>query len=64
VTEGSIEHALLKGTQTGRTMVRLLEPGEGGVRIPRGVDIDMFWKVIEECIQRADEGNARGATST
>ncbi|KAI0395769.1 Inosine/uridine-preferring nucleoside hydrolase [Xylariaceae sp. FL0594] len=59
VTEGSIEDALLKGAQTGRTIVRLLEPGKEGVRIPRGVDIDMFWRVVEKCTERADKENAR-----
>ncbi|KAI3329457.1 Inosine/uridine-preferring nucleoside hydrolase [Xylariaceae sp. AK1471] len=61
VTEGSLEDALERHTQTGRTLVRLLEPGEEGVRIPRGLDIEMFWKVIEECCQRADEVNTRRA---
>jgi uridine nucleosidase len=61
VTEGSFDDALGRGAQTGRTLVRLLEPGEEGVRIPRGLDIDMFWKVIEECCERADEVNARRA---
>jgi uridine nucleosidase len=31
--------------------------GEEGVRIPRGVDVEEFWKVIGECIERADEAN-------
>lgn len=53
VTEGSYEDAQA-GAQTGRTVVRLLEPGEAGVRIPRGLDIPLFWKVIEECVERAD----------
>ncbi|KAI0482355.1 Inosine/uridine-preferring nucleoside hydrolase domain-containing protein [Xylariaceae sp. FL0804] len=58
VTEGSLEDAIA-GAQTGRTVVRLLEPGREGVRIPRGVDIDMFWRVIEECCSRADEANSK-----
>ncbi|TRX96761.1 hypothetical protein FHL15_002427 [Xylaria flabelliformis] len=61
VTEGTLEDAQNKGAQTGRTLARLLPPGEEGVRIPRGVDIELFWKVIEECCQRADEVNARKA---
>ncbi|KAI0409606.1 inosine-uridine preferring nucleoside hydrolase-domain-containing protein [Xylaria palmicola] len=63
VTEGTLEDAQLRGAQTGRTTVRLLPPGEEGVRIPRGVDIELFWKVIEECCQRADEVNASKATA-
>jgi uridine nucleosidase len=59
VTEGTLEEAI-KGAQTGRTVVRLLEPGEQGIRIPRGLDIPMFWKVIEECCQKADAIVAKG----
>lgn len=58
VTEGTHEEALA-GAQTGRTVVRLLEPGADGVTIPRGLDIPRFWRVVEECCQRADEANAR-----
>lgn len=58
VTEGTLEEAL-QGAQTGRTIAKLLEPGQPGVRIPRGLDISLFWKVIEECCQRADEANAK-----
>ncbi|KAI0013385.1 Inosine/uridine-preferring nucleoside hydrolase [Xylariaceae sp. FL0662B] len=61
VTEGSIEDA---SAQTGRTLVKLLEPGSEGVRIPRGLDIKLFWKVIEECCQRADEVNAKILSKT
>ncbi|KAK7941090.1 uridine nucleosidase protein [Apiospora aurea] len=57
-TEGSLEDAL-KGAKTGQTVATLLEPGKEGVRIPRGLDIAMFWKVIEECVSRADEVNAK-----
>lgn len=57
-TEGSLEDAL-KGAKTGQTAATLLEPGKEGVRIPRGLNIAMFWKVIEECVQRADEANAK-----
>ncbi|KAI1341529.1 inosine-uridine preferring nucleoside hydrolase [Xylariaceae sp. FL0016] len=56
--EGSLDDAL-KGAETGRTTVRLLEPGEAGVRIPRGLDLKKFWKVIEECCARADEANEK-----
>ncbi|KAI1369340.1 Inosine/uridine-preferring nucleoside hydrolase domain-containing protein [Xylaria arbuscula] len=59
VTEGTLEDARERGAQTGRTVVRLLPPGEEGVRIPRGLHIELFWKVIEECVQRADDVNAK-----
>ncbi|KAI0600816.1 Inosine/uridine-preferring nucleoside hydrolase domain-containing protein [Biscogniauxia sp. FL1348] len=58
VTEGTLAEAL-GGAQTGRTVARLLPPGSEGVRIPRGLDIAAFWRVVEECCQRADEANAK-----
>lgn len=58
VTEGTFEEAKEGGKQTGRTIAKLLPPGEQGVRIPRGVDTAKFWQVIEECIERADAKNA------
>jgi len=57
ITEGTHEEAHA-GAQTGRTVVKLLPPGVDGVRIPRGLDIPMFWKVLEECCSRADSVNA------
>ncbi|KAI0818050.1 inosine-uridine preferring nucleoside hydrolase-domain-containing protein [Xylaria sp. FL0064] len=64
VTEGTLEDTRDKGAQTGRTIARLLPPGEEGVRIPRGLDIELFWKTIEECVQRADEANAKNAEAS
>lgn len=57
VTEGSHDDAS-KGAQTGRSIVRLLPEGEEGVKIPRGLNVGRFWKVLEECMERADEVNA------
>lgn len=54
VTDGTHEEAHAGLTETGRTVVRLLPPGAEGVRIPRGLDIEKFWAVLEECIERAD----------
>lgn len=53
ITEGSYEDAK-NGAQTGRTLVRLLEPGEEGIRIPRGVNIPAFWGELEACVVRAE----------
>lgn len=58
-TEGTLEDAMKAGAKTGQTVATLLEPGQEGVRIPRGLDIPHFWKVIEECCQRADETNSK-----
>ncbi|OTB07530.1 hypothetical protein M426DRAFT_317834 [Hypoxylon sp. CI-4A] len=59
VTEGTLEDARLRNTQTGRTIVKQLPPGSEGVRIPRGLDIPHFWKMIEECCEKADEVNKK-----
>ncbi|OAA68644.1 uridine nucleosidase [Niveomyces insectorum RCEF 264] len=59
VTSGTTAEALLGQEETGRTVVRLLAPGTGGVRIPRGLDVPLFWQVLEECCTRADEANAQ-----
>lgn len=58
VTEGDFEAARTGKLQTGRTIAKMVPVGQGGVRIPRGVDDAKFWKVIEECITRADEANS------
>ncbi|KAM7189365.1 putative uridine nucleosidase [Naviculisporaceae sp. PSN 640] len=57
VTEGSYEDAREGRTRTGQVTATLLPPGEEGVRIPRSLDINLFWRVLEECVARADEAN-------
>ncbi|KAJ4397160.1 Uridine nucleosidase 1 [Gnomoniopsis smithogilvyi] len=64
ITEGTHEDALCRGSRLGQTIATLLPPGDEGVRIPRGLDIPKFWKVLEECVQRADEANAALRAST
>lgn len=59
ITEGTHEDALHRGSQLGRTVATPLPPGAEGVRIPRGLDIEKFWMVLEECVQKADEANER-----
>lgn len=58
VADGTHEEALAGTAETGRTLVHLLEKGEAGVRIPRMVNVEKFWNVLEECIERADTKNA------
>ena len=43
--------------QLGRTVVSRVQGG--GVRIPRGLDVKAFWRVFEECVQRAEKGLKR-----
>ena len=40
--------------ELGRTKISALQTGEGGCRIPRGVDLDKFWGLIEDALKRAD----------
>lgn len=56
VTEGSHDDAQ-KGSETGRTIVKLLPEGQEGVKIPRGLDIGRFWTVLEGCLERAEDAN-------
>jgi uridine nucleosidase len=54
VTEGV--HSLTQSEvgELGRTKVTKLPPGEGGCRIPRGVDLSSFWGSIESAMKKAD----------
>ena len=63
VTEGTYEDADA-GARTGQVTARLLPPGEEGVRIPRSLDVSLFWKVIEECVERADAANAAAVAAS
>ncbi len=58
ITKGTHEEALA-GAQTGRTVAKLLPEGEEGVKIPRGLDVNRFWDVLEDCLVVADEVNKR-----
>lgn len=54
VTEGIHSSNQAEVGQLGRTKVTKLEAGEGGCRIPRGVDLAKFWESTESALQRAD----------
>ncbi|KAL8820866.1 MAG: hypothetical protein Q9191_007427 [Dirinaria sp. TL-2023a] len=41
--------------QLGRTIAKQAAAGQGGVRIPRGVNAGRFWDVVEDCVQRSEE---------
>ena len=58
VTQGTLAEAMAGRAETGRTVATLMDDGQEGVRIPRGLDVGMFWKVLEDCVKRADEVNA------
>ncbi|RDW78035.1 hypothetical protein BP5796_05887 [Coleophoma crateriformis] len=57
VTEGTHEEAQAGLAKAGQTVVRLLPEGEEGVLIPRGLDVKRFWRVVEDCLEIADEVN-------
>jgi uridine nucleosidase len=54
VTEGLHSSDKAQVGELGRTKVTKLPIGEGGCRIPRGVNLDEFWGSIERALQRAD----------
>ncbi|KAL3419092.1 inosine-uridine preferring nucleoside hydrolase [Phlyctema vagabunda] len=56
-TDGTHEEAQAGTAKTGQTVATLLEEGREGVKIPRGLDVKRFWKVIEDCLEAADEVN-------
>ncbi|KAI9646491.1 Uridine nucleosidase 1 [Ciborinia camelliae] len=56
ITEGTHDDAQ-NGSETGRTIIKLLPDGEEGVKIPRGLDIKRFWETVEDCLSRADAAN-------
>lgn len=45
-----------EGEQIGRTVA---VPAKEGSIIPRSLDLEKFWDVLEECMDRADEGTGR-----
>jgi uridine nucleosidase len=54
VTQGLHSKDKSKVGELGRTKVTKLPNGEGGCRIPRGVNLDAFWGSIESALTRAD----------
>lgn len=60
VTEGahgSEEHVREGGSQCGRTVATVLGKGKEGVRIPRSVDRARMWRMIDECLARAESAD-------
>ena len=55
VVEGKHSEDAKERAQMGRTIVRPVEKGQSGVRIPRGLDVERFWTVLGECVDRAEE---------
>jgi uridine nucleosidase len=55
VTEGVHSTDPSQVGELGRTKVSKLSHGEGGCRIPRGVDLVKFWQLVENCLKSAEE---------
>ncbi len=54
ITEGLHSDCSVERGQVGRILVRPAGVQEGGVRIPRGVDVKHFWAILEGCVQSAE----------
>jgi uridine nucleosidase len=59
VTDGTHSEDPAICGEVGRTVAQPIEKGSNtaGVIIPRGLDVERFWSLIAECIQRADALN-------
>ncbi|CAG8071672.1 unnamed protein product [Penicillium salamii] len=51
---------VLSGLQEGRTVATRVEHGKPGVMIPRSLDMDKFWEVLESCMAKADAKTGYG----
>lgn len=45
-------------SQCGRTVAKRLPKGEKGIRIPKAVRREEMWKILEECLGRAEKATA------
>lgn len=45
--------------QVGRTIVSKTRDSVHGVKIPRQLDVDVFWAMLEECCTIAEENGAK-----
>lgn len=41
-------------SQCGRTILTPLKPGEAGVRVPRGLDAGLIWRILDLCLKQAE----------
>lgn len=51
---GASEHVREGGSQCGRTVATDVGKGNPGVRIPRSLKQEEMWKMIDECLERAE----------
>lgn len=55
VTDGLHSDVEEERGQVGRTRVSKAQDGEVGVRIPRGLNVQGLWSLLEGCVKRAEE---------
>lgn len=53
---GSAEHVRSGSSECGRTVAEKLPLGTPGVRIPRGLEVNKVWKMLDRCLTQASVG--------
>ncbi|KAI9809516.1 MAG: Uridine nucleosidase 1 [Pycnora praestabilis] len=56
VTDGVHSEIEERIGQLGRTLVTRATKEEGGVKIPRSLDVKRFWVILQSCVQEAEKG--------
>ena len=52
--EHGVDEIARTTSQCGRTVLTRLGPGEAGVRVPRGLDADTIWRMLDLCLKQAE----------
>lgn len=55
VTDGSHGNDVQTTGEVGRTVVTKVADGCGGVTIPASLDVDRFWAILLDCLERAEK---------
>ena len=58
ITDGMHSDLEQEQGQVGRTVIGLPLQGKDGVRIPKDLDVDKFWEILDGCLSRAEEARA------
>lgn len=54
MTDGRHSDVAEERSQLGRTIAAKAADGEGGVRVPRGLNVGRFWGLLDQCLRRAE----------
>lgn len=52
--EHGTDHIVRNSSQCGRTVVTKLPDGEAGVRVPRSLQSNILWRMMDLCLQEAE----------